>query len=361
MVPTRDMLREIWAAFPNPDDNFIQEFQAAHFDARICELCLFAVGHFGAHKVLRPHDRPDFLFQRDGFNVWIEATTANGRADPRILSEIGDPHERAFHQMNEAVPIRLGSALYSKLKKAYWTLPHVNGQPFVIAIEDFSDPEPLRMSDSPLIRYLYGIDHRVVSAPGDEVRIEQVEVDAHRDGDKVIPSGFFDLPGAENVSAVIFSNEGTVAKLKRMMFDPAKYPYLRMIRVGSCLDFDPAATAPNCFGYLVGDPDEEWGHGMYVYHNPGARRPIPISYFEGFSGRHWFEGGVYDNLFREFAPYNSITMTCMVPESHRGDLPQFEQYLRGIAQGMAAKWFAALHGDFDYQAWLRKRSQKTGR
>jgi hypothetical protein len=35
-------------------------------------------------------------------------------------------------------------------------------------------------------------------------------------GQKVIPSGFFDLPGPENVSAVLFSNSGTISKFNRM-------------------------------------------------------------------------------------------------------------------------------------------------
>jgi len=69
---------------------------------------------------------------------------------------------------------------------------------------------------------------------------------------------------------------------------------------------DPTATLPQAFAWLVGDFPEEWGHGMSVYHNPNALHPIPIEFFEGFSGRHWIANGVYDNLLRDFSPYSSL-------------------------------------------------------
>ncbi len=47
---------------------------------------------------------------------------------------------------------------------------------------------------------------------------------------------------------------------------------------------------------------------MSVYHNPNALHPIPIEFFEGFSGRHWIANGVYDNLLRDFSPSYSLTI-----------------------------------------------------
>jgi hypothetical protein len=272
----REKLREVWAAFPNPDDHFVREFQTAGFDARVWELVLFAGGYFGPFTVSKPHESPDFYFERNGTGAWIEATTANPSAKiPReIEADGGDEEEVLFHQMNNVLPIRLGSPLYSKLKRKYWELPHVAGNAFVIAIEDVSDPDPARMTDAPLFRYLYGMEHRVVSLPGDPVRIEQVKLAEHRHGAKVIPSGFFDLPGAENVSAVIFSNDGTIPKFNRMGFDLDRHRSVRLTRVGTCMNFDPTATLPATFGYLVGDFPEEWGHGMSVYHNPRAIHPV---------------------------------------------------------------------------------------
>ena len=226
------------------------------------------------------------------------------------------------------------------------------GQPFVIAIEDFGSEDPVRTSDAPLFRYLYGMEHKVVSLPGEPVMIETVKVAAHKHGTKDIPSGFFDLPDAENVSAVIFSNEGTLMKFNRMGFRIEQYPGVRMVRVGFTLDFDPAATAPMAFGYLVGDVDEEWGHGMSVYHNPNATHPIPVSFFEDFSARHWFENDQYENLFRDFSPYSSVTTTYQTKGGER-ELFALDCVLREEA-GKKALRLATVTKGAELLAWRDK-------
>ncbi len=338
------MLRRIWDAFPNPDPHFVREFQTAHFDARLWELYVFAVGHFTGFTVTQPHSSPDFLFERAGFeDVWIEAVTANPsetRAAPERTSAIDDGRKH----LHDAIPIRLGSPLYSKLRKKYWDLPHVAGKPLVLALGDYSDPSPVRSSDAPLIRYLYGSDGRVVSSPGDVVKIAYTTVDRHSDGAKVIPSGFFALPGAENVSAVFFSNEGTIPKFKRMGFDPNKYPFLRMIRVGQCVDFDPRATVPQAFGYLVGDAPETWSHGAYVYHNPNAKYPIPLDFFSTLGGQHWITDGQPHNKLREFSPFASITISFT-----QGRLSDDE--LRAHARERASELDELMHRDAGLLAW----------
>ena len=342
-APARDMLRQVWAAFPNPDRHFIREFQTAGFDARVWELVLTAVGYFGTYKISRPHEAPDFFFDRDGVGVWIEATTANPSAKPQqeVKGSVQEL-ETMFHEMNNVIPIRLGSALYSKLSKAYWNQAHVAGQPFVIAIEDFADDGLIRVSGSPLFKYLYGMDHKVVSRPGEPVQIEIVKIAAHRHGDKVIPSGFFDLPGADNVSAVIFSNEGTIPKFNRMGFDFAKHSGVRMVRVGLMMDFDPSATVPAAFGFLVGDFGEEWGHGMSVYHNPNAKHPIPVTFFDGFSSQYRFENGEDESLFREFSPYSSLTVTYST-KGYERKLPVLDQLLREEADKKSEEYAAIIN------------------
>ena len=352
-APARDKLREVWEEFPNPDAHFVSQFQTTGFDARIWELALAAVGQFGPYTVSRPREAPDFLFERDGIDVWVEATTANPSATRTPdIEDSADELGAKFHELNDVVPIRLGSSLYSKLTKAYWNQAHVAGQPFVIAIEDFGAEGPIRTSDASLFRYLYGMEHRVVSIPGDAVKIEAVKVASHKHGNKEIPSGFFDLPDAENVSAVIFSNEGTLMKFNRMGFSRDRHHGVRMVRIGLKLNFDPAATAPQAFGYLVGDFEEEWEHGMNVYHNPNATHPIPVGFFEGFSGHHWFENGRYENLFRSFSPYLSLTATHTTTRfvNQRGVLDRF---LRREAD-RKARQLSAHTGEAALLAWHDK-------
>ena len=71
-------------------------------------------------------------------------------------------------------------------------------------------------SRSALELYLYGIEHDGHHDGDGKLVITPRQVLEHRWGDKVIPSGFFNQPGAENVSAVFVNNSGTISKFNRM-------------------------------------------------------------------------------------------------------------------------------------------------
>ena len=255
--------------------------------------------------------------------------------------------------MHELLPIRLGSPLYSKLTKKYWELSHVAGKPLVFAIGDYSEDSPMRWPDASLHRYLYGTESRVVSSPGEVVQVEHIKVHRHVDGAKDIPSGFFNLPEAENVSAVVFSNEGTVPKFNRMGFNPDKYPFLRMIRVGSCVDYDPKATIPQAFAYLVGDAPEGWCHGAYVYHNPNAKYPISREFFRGLGGQHWFADGKFRNEMTDFAPFASTTHVFLAKPGER-HLTISDDRLRGQARKMVEQFQAEMERQVGFLAWRDK-------
>jgi hypothetical protein len=338
-APARDMLREVFAQFPNPDGNFVRDFQTAGFDARIWELYLFAVGAYTGFDVQRPHEQPDFLFQRDGMRVWIEATTANpSQTGPNEIPGEGATEEEIGRYYDEAVPIRLGSALYSKLNRQppYWELPHVAGDPLVLAVADFSDPGWFRSNAGAITRYLFGLDARVVSRPGEPVRLQYFTVYEHV-GSKVIPSGFFNLPAAEHVSAVIFSCEGTLPKFNRMGFRFDRHPFVRMMRIGGKYSFHPAMTIPDTFGYLVGDFPEEWRHGVQVFHNPRAVRPIPFDFF-GRCNQFWLEGDQIENRMLDFSPMSSITFVLASKSGEHLFSPSEDEKLRHAVQLRAREW-----------------------
>lgn len=122
--PHRDMLRALWREFPSPDGGFVREFQSDHFDRRIWELYVFALGHSGPFTVSRPAPAPDFLFEQGDIAIWVEATTANPSTAQPVRSQPKGPDELVV-EMNEEIPIRLGSPLYSKLQAKYWEQPHV--------------------------------------------------------------------------------------------------------------------------------------------------------------------------------------------------------------------------------------------
>ena len=132
---------------------------------------------------------------------------------------VGSPKEMETFLKNY-MPIKFGSALFSKLRKKYWTKDYVAGAPLVRAIEDFSASGSMIYTGSSLQRYLFGYEHKWEKGPDGTLKITPHRIKEHVWGTKIIPSGFFRLPDVENVSAVVFSNSGTISKFNRMGAHP---------------------------------------------------------------------------------------------------------------------------------------------
>jgi len=91
-APARAMLRKICGEFDDPDGNFIEQFQTTGFDSRTFEAFLFAMFQESGHSIDRSHKFPDFLLDRDGVQVAVEAVTANfGWSDQALRSRSDDP------------------------------------------------------------------------------------------------------------------------------------------------------------------------------------------------------------------------------------------------------------------------------
>ena len=112
---SRRLLQRVFEALPKPDGNFVRDFQTTGFDARIWELFLAAFFRSVGLKIEQPYDRPDFLLSSASGDVWVEATTANPTQNIQF-NKVGKDH----WSEQEEIAIKLGSALYSKLKKKYW-------------------------------------------------------------------------------------------------------------------------------------------------------------------------------------------------------------------------------------------------
>ena len=147
---------------------------------------------------------------KDGVKVAIECTTANptgrDKSGPYVYEPTNekdvDLEALRARQENE-VPIRIAGALRNKMlhrlnKKrspaAYWELPHVADNPFVLAIQTFHEHGSLAFSNAAVVRYLYGIAHRPSWDESGNLVINVEQVREHSHGEKIIPSGFFDLP-----------------------------------------------------------------------------------------------------------------------------------------------------------------------
>jgi hypothetical protein len=317
--PARQVLRKTCSELHDPDGNLVEQFQTTGFDSRTFELFLYEMFKECGHKIDRSHQYPDFLLAKDGVEAAVEAVTAN----PTGLAGEIVPYDHepkplkgqspADYFRNE-VAIRFGSPLYSKLKKKYWERPHIKGKPLIFAIETFHAAGSLNIGYSSLSNYLFGVSQRWYHDEKGELIIIGEEVKEHRSGLKVIPSGFFNQPDAENVSAVLFTNTGTMAKFNRMGLQ-AGYgkDKVRIFRHGTCYNWQPHATAPEVFFAEIGDPaegTETWWEGTVLIKNPNATYKLPDE---------WLGAGAEDDLadgkaiatFREpcFLPYRSQTTT----------------------------------------------------
>ena len=315
-APARAQINEIAGSMADTDGNFVEQFQSTGFDSRTFELFLYAMFVEQGHEVLRSYDRPDFLLRREGVDVFVEAVTANppGQAAGQPYLPFPEPRvgaEAESYHRNE-VPIRLGSPLFSKLNKRYWDLPHVAGKPLVLAIQDFHAPGSLTSSSSALSMYLYGTMATSSKDAEGRLSVGRRPIEKHV-GSKEIPSGFFSLPGAENISAVLFVNSGTAAKFNRMgQQGRHRSDAVRLFRYGTYYDWDPDATSPRSFLYEIGDPEapvETWRQGTDLILNPKALHPLPAE---------WLGAAVETSLTDEqivpliavgenFLPYMSIT------------------------------------------------------
>ncbi len=324
--PARAMMDYIYQDFIDLDKNFLQQFQTKAFDARLFELYLFAYFSKSGFEIDHTQQRPDFIVTRDGVTVAVEATTAGpsdaAHAERNVLpSELGP--EELEHYLHNDFQIKLGSALFSKLKEEYWKLDQCKGKPLVLAIEAFINEESLTLTDAYISEYLYGHRQSAEWTPEGVLEIHTENVDRHISGDKSIPSNFFAQEGAEYISAVMFTNSGTHAKFSRMGFQQGLgTDYFEIIRRGYSYTPDPDARDPSLFSYSLSHPPivEWWGQGLSVFHNPNALFPLPRNFIAG-ALQSYIEDGLYKSDAPDWHPYSSISTLIPFHEKREMLLP----------------------------------------
>lgn len=323
-TPARCIMSEMMRHFVDVDGNFVQQFQTTAFDSRIWELYLYAALLELGLYVNKEHEAPDFEVRAGHQKAFIEAVIV-GRSpkDPPLEAHPdGRPRLRSTEEIRELiktrVPIRFGSALFSKLnrKAPYWELAHVKGHPLIFAVADFHEDQSMTWTSSALLEYLYGVTHDFAFDNDGQLVITPIKIETHEHEGKVIPSGYFLQPGAENVSAILFSSSGTISKFNRMgMLAGFGLPNQRIYRTGVKHRHDPNAALPESFFHEVkqGVTTETWAEGLSMFHNPHAVRPVDPDLFPGIA-HHFFDGSHVKSLLPAFHPYSSFTWNMMLTE-----------------------------------------------
>jgi hypothetical protein len=305
--PARALLSEMMNWYEDVDGNFVQQFQSTGFDARLWELYLYALFTELGYGFNRDYVAPDFLCEGVPGKFFVEATTVNPSPSPPTVEQ---QNQRSY--FDNYVPIKFGSALYSKLSKRYWEKAHVADLPLVFAIQDFHQPRSMTWSAYALVEYLYGIRQTArINADGTkEDVIEQIE--KYKWGDKEIPAGFFLQPETEHVSAVIANPSGTIAKFDRMGFLAGFGDRrIKMFREGMCFR---ESDVPEEFKSEVHSPgySETWVEGLSVYHNPRAIHPLPIEFIPG-AAHFVSKDGEIRSVMPSFHPIGSLTLIMSSP------------------------------------------------
>lgn len=301
---------EAYLAMPRPDSNFVSDFQTVNFSSRLWELYLVAAFREQGITVSQDYVSPDFLIEREGHACFVEAVTAHPKDGP-----IRDFHKPTFAPADRdertlgAPATRFAKTLRSKLQRDYHSLPHVQGKPFAFAVADFHAPGAMTWSREALPSYLYGLHFkREEGQPATATEIESL-----RDGQ---PAGLFRDPEFAHVSAVMFSNAGTLSKFNRMGFLAGwRPPGLKMIRIGHFFDRTPGAVASIPFEHDILSDDyatlwpwgEAWCQELEVFHNPLAGNPIAHALLPGAT--HWFErnGEIECSSMWKWSVLSSIT------------------------------------------------------
>ena len=150
-------------------------------------------------------------------------------------------------------PLRVLSALRTKLAPGYHELPQCRDQPLVLFVAPFFESGVTTYVDQSLFPVLYGM-------PGfwDTAK------------------AFFNLQGAEHVSGVLFCNGFTVPRFQRAAVD---WESLDGRWQGTCFtDEDPGVPYEFAFPFgTPGIPREEWHTGVTFFENPNARVRVPAN------------------------------------------------------------------------------------
>ena len=311
----RAMLTEIARWVPDLDGNLVLDFQTTGYSARTWEFYLYAVMRALGFAIGHDHAVPDLCVEKGEHRIFIEAVTANG-ADPMTSAMAPGapegPPEDFWRVVEEELPLKFGSPLYSKMKKRYWEAPHVAGHPFVLAIADFHAPGSMVWSHTAIPIYLYGIGASVTTdADGRRSAVEKTYA-KWTAGTKTVTAPFFWQPNTEHVSAVLFSNAGTISKFNRMGVRAGFGDrFVSLVRRGGLNDPSPGALDAIAFDLDIEHPDyeEDWADELCMYHNPNALLPIDEDLFPGITHYRIEEG---EAIWRGPAPRVLFSRTTTV-------------------------------------------------
>ncbi len=312
--PAKNLLDEICQSITDKDGNFVQQFQTTGFYQRLWEIFLHSFFLENNFQIVYQYDRPDFQLKKNEIALFIEACSSNPAPNDKFTNEFIEAAIKAKDKQSEQdikdyYTIKIGSILFTKLQKKYWDLDWVKSKPFLLALMPSHNKLANFFPDYKVVEYLYGKWFKgAITKDGKLSGTSGVMIE-HNYGEKKIPSGFFEQPETENVSAVIFTNTCETQKFNRMGQQGKYYDEdVIIVRTGSCFNHN-LDEPPKEFQYQVqkGKATETWSEGVNIFHNPNAKLPLDKNLFKGVRQIWVNEKGQLDGEIPEFYPFHSIT------------------------------------------------------
>ena len=312
------ILNQLYLSMPNPDANWVSDCQTDNFHTRLWEAQLLASFKEQGLMVSQPHPSPDFLIEnKHGGEAWVEAVTTNPQERyNHVNSTPMDPPKDQKERLLGSAAERFAKTLGNKLVRKYHELEHVSGMPFIIALADFHAPSSMTWSRESLICYLYGKYPFIkTDATGQFVCVEPV---TNLIGKSAFPAGLFNDNQHSELSAIIFTNACSIAKLNRVGVSAgASAKGLKFSRVGEFFDRSPNALKgiPFCldvaskeYRLLWPQGYEPWCAELEVFHNPYAKYPVKGELLPEVT--HWYDrsGEIGCNSFYETSILYSRTI-----------------------------------------------------
>lgn len=262
--------------FPDRDNKFVKEFQTT-FNSSFWEIYLYALFKEINFKMDWSHSSPDFVFEYKNKKIVVEATIAAAASGkpPEWEKDILNGTPTRFKNMNMESIIRLSNSIsskYRKYKSSYSKLSHVKSNPFVLAVAPFEQPHFNLQCEVPIMALLYDFyvdedayndrSHLYPNGPPG-VSLGLVE----KDNGSEIELGLFEDAGHSDISAIILSTTATWGKVEAMATETQH-------RFVNTVWWSEEERKPIYISSVTDNDSESIMDGLYVFHNPFAKKPL---------------------------------------------------------------------------------------
>lgn len=278
-APEREILTQWASEFKDRDGKFVYEFQTT-FESSLWELYIFAALKELKAEITLP-SFPDFSIRLNDQFMSIEATIASNAhgESPAYGFGIPDMMPKGLDEFNKESILRLCNCISAKYKKyvsSYSKIKNIPDNPFVLAITSFDRPGAHLAAYVPIIATLYGIyiDESTTICQKTQKLLSFPISSVKKNENSNVGLGYFCSKNYSDISAVIYSSVANFSKITALTNDNSKVINYITVHPG-----EPDNLQPNIKNTPKNKYKENLLDGLYVFHNPFAKKPIPLETF----------------------------------------------------------------------------------